>query len=710
MDAQQSLLEVGRSCWRKAHAERVAFLIDAEAYFDVLVQALRHAKHTVHLVGWDIHSRTPLKPQGGNLEGERLGEVLTGLVEQNPDLDVRVLIWDYAPIFAMERELGALQRLALASNGRIKVEWAKDHPKGGAHHQKILVIDDALAFTGGIELTINRWDTREHRVPEPSRILPDGDTYDPFHDVHLAVDGEAAAALGEVVRERWRSATGEDVPAPPHTEVTWPEGLAPNLEHVELGIARTMPELEDRPAVLEIERLFKRAIASAKHTLYCESQYLTSTCIADAISERLKEPDGPEVLLLTPNEQHGIWERLTMGVRRNGIVKQMREADLHGRLRVLCPAIFDGGKTTWVHVHSKVMVVDDELLIIGSANLANRSMTFDSELSLAFEAKGDPKLGEVFTTLRDDLVAEHCGVSLDEVRASIEKHGSLRGAVDELRSERKALLPVTFETEPSPETLEPLADVVDATRPVDEAFVRRAMPREAVAESRRRLPWSLLPVVLLLGLAGAWAWTPLATWVEPQAIAKFVEPLRVHPFGPVLWAALFVFASVLMVPVTALIVVTVMLFGSGVGFVTAMSGSLLGALASYGLGRVLLKQTVRRFSGPRIDRLTRRLTKRGWLAIAVVRCLPVAPFAVVNLVAGSTHIRLRDFMLGTFIGMAPGALVLSLAAERVVLALRNPSPATIALAVTVIIGSGILLWALTKLLDRAWRPGPSEAT
>lgn len=715
----QSTLVVGQTCWRRERARRVAFLVDAKSYFDALVFALRRARRSIHLVGWDLHSRVALRPHcGPGPAACALGELLAELTAARPELDVRILIWDSAPVFAFERELMPLLRLEWGTRGRVHVEWAADHPPGGAHHQKVVVIDDALAFTGGVDLTVNRWDDREHRVPQPHRVLPDGDPYGPFHDVQVAVDGDVARALGALVRERWRSATHEELPPAARHLDPWPPELRVDLQDVELGITRTLPAFEAQAGVHEVEAQLLRAIAAARRCLYFESQYLTSTAICDALCARLREADGPEVIILTPNVQSGVLERLTMGVRRNGIVARLRQADAHGRLRVLCPAIRgEDGALSWVHVHSKLLVVDDALLVVGSANLANRSMSLDSECNLALESAGDERLEHFIRRFRDDLLAEHCGVTVDEVSRTIEQRGSVRAAVEVLHRGPRALLPVTFEHEPQPDTLEPLAEVVDALRPVDEAFVRRALPKDAVKEGRRKLPWALLPLVAVLALSAVWTWTPLRHAVEPAALMKAVEPLRTHPLGPLGWILVFALLSALGVPVTALIVVTIMLFGALKGGVTALVAGLVGGFITYGLGRVMLRRTVRRLSGKRIGRLTQRLAERGWLAMAVVRLLPIAPFVVVNLVAGSARIRPRDFLLGTLIGMSPGILILSLAADRFVAALRNPTPGTIALAAGLFLGAGLALLAVGRLLERAHRsprreegaPHPAEA-
>jgi uncharacterized membrane protein YdjX (TVP38/TMEM64 family) len=140
----------------------------------------------------------------------------------------------------------------------------------------------------------------------------------------------------------------------------------------------------------------------------------------------------------------------------------------------------------------------------------------------------------------------------------------------------------------------------------------------------------------------------------------------------------YVVASIAAIPITALIVATVLVFGPFIGFGYALSGTLLGAAVSFLIGRRLAHKLVRQLAGTHLHDLSRHLAQRGMLAILAVRVLPVAPFTVVNLVAGASHIRLRDYMLGTLIGMTPGMLALTIFSDRLAAVVRNPSPMAIA--------------------------------
>src|SRR5207248_1990454 len=141
--------------------------------------------------------------------------------------------------------------------------------------QKVVVIDDRIAFVGGFDLAACRWDTSAHVACDPRRVDPGYGPYAPFHDVQALVDGDAAVALGELTRDRWRRATGAELPRVPTETDPWPPGVVPDVADVTVAIARTEPAWGFRPAVHEIETLYVDAIAAARRAIYLEAQYLT---------------------------------------------------------------------------------------------------------------------------------------------------------------------------------------------------------------------------------------------------------------------------------------------------------------------------------------------------------------------------------------------------------------------------------------------------
>jgi uncharacterized membrane protein YdjX (TVP38/TMEM64 family) len=160
-------------------------------------------------------------------------------------------------------------------------------------------------------------------------------------------------------------------------------------------------------------------------------------------------------------------------------------------------------------------------------------------------------------------------------------------------------------------------------------------------------------------------------------------------------------------PVLVLIAVTGIVFGPVLGAAYALAGAIASAAVTYGIGRRLGRDTVRRLAGARLNRISKQLARRGILAIAVVRMLPIAPFTIVNVVAGASHIGLRDFLLGSVIGMLPGILATVVFVDRIVEALRTPSPGTLislAVVAAVLVGVALLVRRRLAALGGTQRP------
>lgn len=162
--AEASLLKEGRNVWRITTAEKVAFLIDGEPYFRILQPALARARRTIWIVGWDFSADIKLRPL--DEDAPLLGDYLRELVEAKADLHIRVQVWAMGPAYSQKR-VGLYTGPQWANHPRITLCFDSSHPVRGAHHQKIVLIDDSLAFLGGIDLTEGRWDTSEHLVERP---------------------------------------------------------------------------------------------------------------------------------------------------------------------------------------------------------------------------------------------------------------------------------------------------------------------------------------------------------------------------------------------------------------------------------------------------------------------------------------------------------------------------------------------------------------
>lgn len=444
------LLVPGQTCWRLATADRLAVIVDAADYFHHVKAAMLRARRRIILVGWDFDSRMTFERDGKTLAGpNQFGAFLRWLVRRRPGLEICML----------KSNLGLLPTLQTIWRGVIPVslvnrfsserlQFAVDgaHPTGAVHHQKIVVIDDAVAFCGGIDLTVDRWDTPDH--PDDSTFRrTGGQHYGPRHEVAVAVDGDAARTLAEQARNRWRAATGQFLAPVAAPGAVWPRSLQATLSPVEVGIARTLPELPPTCEAREVEALNLAAIGAAREVIYLENQYLAARSITEALAARLREPDGPEIVIVLPRNSESPLERSAMDTARYVMLRLLWAADEHARLGVFWP-VTPGG--TPIYVHSKVLVADDRLLRIGSSNLNNRSLGFDSECDVAIEADpadpDDEQLRRTITAVRDGLLAEHLGVPVGDFVAAVSRERSVLGAVDALTGQGRTLRRFTLDT------------------------------------------------------------------------------------------------------------------------------------------------------------------------------------------------------------------------------------------------------------------------
>ncbi|WP_312896897.1 phospholipase D-like domain-containing protein [Microvirga soli] len=434
------VLRPGHTCWRIEQADRVALIVDAADYFRAAQSAMLKAQHSILMIGWDFDTRIDLDPTDGTDEHpQHLGAFLTWLVETKPDLHVNILKWDLGMVKSLWRGTTLFRVAQWAMHERITFKLDGVHPRGAAHHHKIVVIDDAVAFCGGIDMTGDRWDTSEHRDDDPRRRRPfTRRAYGPWHDATTAVSGAAAKALGDHARERWKQASGEVLTPPPAGSDPWPDGLPVDMADVAVAIARTIPAYDNQAEVREIEALYLAAIAAARRSIYFESQYFASRAVAEAIARRLEEPDGPEFVIVNPASAEGWLEEEAMGSARARLLAMLRRRDRFGRLRVYTP-VTEGEQP--IYVHAKIMIMDDRLLRVGSSNLNNRSMGYDTECDLALETDDDTHIAHAIRSFRARLLAEHLGTSPKQVSATMAERGSLIAAIEELSGSGRSLRP-----------------------------------------------------------------------------------------------------------------------------------------------------------------------------------------------------------------------------------------------------------------------------
>jgi phosphatidylserine/phosphatidylglycerophosphate/cardiolipin synthase-like enzyme len=480
------LLRPGLTCWRTARATRVAFLLDNATYFSAAKAAMRRAKQSIHLLGWAFDPLTHLEPDetGGGPKDDEVGEFLKELACDRPELDVRLLVWKSAlPIAASQHFFPHRARRCFRGTP-VHFRLDASVPLGACHHQKVLVIDDHLAFCGGGDIGADRWDSMKHREHDLRRTMPWGEVHSPRHEVMALMEGPAAAALGELFRTRWARECGRVLPpaAPPEGEPPeWPEHVKVDFCDVEIGIARTEPGWRDLPEVRETERLHLASIAAAKRLIYLENQYITAPIYAEALAARLAEPDGPEVVIVSTAKAPSWFDHMTMDRTRSSFIERLTAADVHGRFHAYCPYTKQG--QTNIIVHSKVSIIDDRVLRAGSTNLNNRSAGFDTECDVALEAE-DETAAAAIARFRARLLAHFIGCPTQAFEEAFARLGTLAGAIEALdNTVSRRLRPL------SPVAQGPLARLISAYHlgdPADTHDAWRPWRRKAAIEAERK--------------------------------------------------------------------------------------------------------------------------------------------------------------------------------------------------------------------------------
>ena len=444
------ILRDGDTCWRTSRADALAFLIDGAEYFAAVKAAILNARRSIWILAWVFDPLTRLEPDriersGDPTTADRLGLLLRRIAALHPGLDVRILAWDM-PFPLNASQAFAPQRAAAEFMGsRVKFRLDNSLPNSACHHQKMVVVDGQTAFISGGDLGVDRWDTCDHADGDRRRRLPNLHSYRPRHDVAVIVEGPVAQDCARLFADRWANSEGGRLDLPPpdvSTDSPWPNHLIPDLTGRRVALVRTQPAWKAQPEVIEGLKLHLAAIAAARRCIYLENQYLAAPTIVEALSRRLAEPDGPEVVAIGPSASPSFFDQMTMDSARMAAITALTRADIHSRFHAFCAMTRDGKP---IIVHSKVTIIDDGFLRIGSANLNNRSAGLDTELDLALAAEPGETGEATRATIigfRDELVAHFLGRTLADTQAAIAATGGLAAAIDALDSATRRLLPM----------------------------------------------------------------------------------------------------------------------------------------------------------------------------------------------------------------------------------------------------------------------------
>ena len=419
------ILRSPRNLWCEERVTATGLLVDGDDYYRAFYEAAQQAQRYILLSGWQFDENACLL-RGKEAEHARLPvslrDFLDALCDRTESLHVYILAWDFHSVFLLEREWMQSLRFNWMTNERLRFHFDDKHADQGSHHQKFVVIDGRLSFLGGLDLCDHRWDDRSHKDPNPLRESR-GTPHKPFHDVQAYLVGTAVAErLAELFVCRWKAAGGDpiELPAPlPALAAYEPRG-AVVLTAEKVALSRTDPHGSPTRTenCREICDLHLDAIAAAQRLIYIETQYFSSREVGAALCARLRVQDetSMDVVIVLNMKAETLKEEIAVGLAQAKVIAELREAALGTRHRLgiyyTVPATEDGVEPERAtYIHSKIMIVDDRFLTVGSANLTNRSQCVDTELNMTVETtdSGDD-LGRSIVQARRSLIAEHLGV------------------------------------------------------------------------------------------------------------------------------------------------------------------------------------------------------------------------------------------------------------------------------------------------------------
>lgn len=442
------ICRTGHSCWVHERVEEAGILIDGKSYYSMFYEAALRAETSILLSGWQFDSKVALL-RGEEAERAQgpvtLLAFLDDLCKKKPDLRIYILAWDYSVVFALEREW--LQKMAFdwMTHRNLNFTFDASVPLEGSHHQKFAVIDQTIAFVGGTDLCEHRWDERSHLLGNPLRFTAEGEIYTPYHEVQAFVRGPVVARLVEFFSQRWvvaAQAPLELAPRTGHLATPRHDGIA--IPAQEVALCRTSAVGGDppdgAPRCHDIREMYSRAANAAERMIYIETQYFTARSFVDALTARMREEGRTklDVILVLPIEPEAPKEELAMGIHQARAIKHIAQvaAQTGHRVGIYTTAQpGEDGSDVGTYIHSKLIVVDDRFLSVGSANLSNRSMGVDTELNLAFETDDDNSpLTEAIRSLRITLLDEHIGAGaiaaseLADTRGLVERLDAIASA------------------------------------------------------------------------------------------------------------------------------------------------------------------------------------------------------------------------------------------------------------------------------------------
>lgn len=215
---------------------------------------------------------------------------------------------------------------------------------------------------------------------------------------------------------------------------------------------------------------------------------------------------------------------------------------------------------------------------------------------------------------------------------------------------------------------------------------------------------AVLTLLIALGLLWQWlAMQDLLTVDSLMALAKGSVAWRDAPWAVLVVMAVYAGASLVMFPLSLLVALTGLLFGPWWGFGYALAGTLSASVLTWWVGRKLGRDALLRYGGQRLKGLSRYLSGRGIRTMTVVNLLPLAPFTLTNMMAGAFHLRFRDYMIGSTLGILPGLAGVTLLGSQLGQLAAADSRQDVVMALGGLVLGAAMLYGLKRWAERRRR-------
>jgi len=413
----------------------VKFYVDCDEYFAASAEAIENAQREVFITAWFLSPEVYLIRYPNLDTRYRLDNLLKRKAMQG--VKIFVILWDETKIATFKGSKRAKDKLEELHQNIKVIKHPPIIPIYWSHHQKTLIVDQELAFVGGVDFCFGRFDTWcHHLIDVNSNLWPGKDYYNPvlgemgdilspfedsidrkkiprmpWHDVMVGVNGLAARDVALNFILRWNH----------HKDDYYPSLYFNTTPLISQGtstcqLLRSMDEWSGGGRnERSIHTAYIQAIEDADHYIYIENQNFVSTHapgvwnqisheIVKRIKRAIRKKEVFRVFIVIPSQQDGKfqeethirglmhWQYLTLIRGENSIVKQLTrecpDVDLTEYISFFSlrtHAFLEGNYVTeQIYVHSKLMIVDDRVVIVGSANINDRSFNGERDSELAF--------------------------------------------------------------------------------------------------------------------------------------------------------------------------------------------------------------------------------------------------------------------------------------------------------------------------------------